>query len=139
MDTQTLSPNRAKELLDLCRSGKLYEVEEWIAAGEPLLVPHESKKTPLQIAVDNGFHSLVLLLARNETNQKVKNDALAEATKLRRLELVQLLLAHGAEINGVPFADVLRTWEPALIRLFLDSGADVVNIGRFGQPLDWRE
>jgi hypothetical protein len=56
----------------------------------------------------------------------VKNDALEEATKLRSLELVQLLLAHGAEINGVAFADVLLTWEPALIRLFLNSGADVV-------------
>jgi hypothetical protein len=67
-----------------------------------------------------------LLLARNETNQKVKNDALAEATKLRNLELVKLLLAHGAEINGVSLADVLLTWEPALIRLFLDGGADVV-------------
>jgi hypothetical protein len=39
---------------------------------------------------------------------------------------VQLLLAHCAEINGVPFADVLLTWEPTLIRLFLNSGADVV-------------
>ena len=118
MDYQTLPPSKAKELLDLCHAGKLYEVEEWIAAGETLLVPQESKKTPLQIAVHNGFHSLVLLLARNETNQKVKNDALAEATKLRRLELMQLLLAYGAEINGVPFADVLRTWEPTLIRPF---------------------
>lgn len=125
MDSQTLSPDNAKELLDLCRAGKLYEVDEWIAAGKPLLVPPEHKKTPLQIAVRNGFHSLVLLLARNEPNQKVKNDALAEATKLRNLELVKLLLAHGAEINGVPFGDVLQTWEPSLIRLFLDGGADV--------------
>jgi|ERR1700733_2455617 len=126
MNPQTLAASRANELLELCRSGKLYEIEEWIAAGGPLLVPPEFKKTPLQIAVRNGFHSLVLLLARNETNQKVKNDALAEATKLRSLELVQLLLAHGAEINGVQFADVLCTWEPALIRLFLDGGADVI-------------
>ena len=65
-----------------------------------------------------------MLLARNEPNQKVKNDALAEATKLRNLELVKLLLAHGAEINGVPFGDVLQTWEPSLIRLFLDGGVD---------------
>jgi hypothetical protein len=126
MDSQALPTSRANELLELCRSGKLYEVEGWIAAGEPLLVPPAFKKTPLQIAVGNGFHSLVLLLARNETNQKVMNDALADATKLRRLELVQLLLAHGAEINGVPFADVLLTWEPVLIRLFLNRGADVV-------------
>jgi hypothetical protein len=46
MDSQTLPANRANELLELCRSGKLYEVEEWIAAGEPLSVPLAFKKTP---------------------------------------------------------------------------------------------
>lgn len=126
MNFKMLAHDSAIELLQLCRAGKLYEVEAWIATGKSLLVPPEFKKTPLQIAVGNGFHSLVLLLARNEVNQKVKNDALAEATKLRNLELVRLLLTHGAEINGVPFADVLLTWEPALMRLFLDGGADVV-------------
>lgn len=127
MDFQTLPAPKANELLELCRSGKLYEVEAWIAAGKSLSVPPEVKKTPLQIAVRNEFHSLVLLLARHEANQKVKNGALAEAIKLKNLELVQLLLAHGAEINGVQFADVLLTWEPNLIRLFLDRGADVVS------------
>lgn len=122
MNSETRPATKAHELLNLCRAGKLYEVEEWIAVGEPLLVPTEFKKTPLQIAVRNGFHSLVLLLARNETSQKVKNDALADATKLRSIELVQLLLAHGAEINSIPLADALLTWEPALIRLFLDGG-----------------
>ena len=126
MDCQTLQVTRAKELLDLTRSGKLYEIENWIAAGKSLVVPQELKRAPLQLAVTNGFHSLVLLLARNETSQKVKNDALAEAVKLRRLELVKLLLAHGAQINGIPLADVLSTWEPTLIQLFLDGGADVV-------------
>ena len=87
-------------------------------AGESLLVPEESKRTPLEIAVENGFHSLVLLLARNETSTKVKNGALADAVALKRLELVELLLAHGAEITGVPLDDVLLTWEPKLIHLF---------------------
>jgi hypothetical protein len=122
-----LAPERAQELLNLCRAGKLYEIEEWIARGESLLVPEESKRIPLEIAVENGFHSLVLLLARNETSTKVKNGALAKAVDLKRIELVELLLAQGAEITGVPLADVLLTWEPTLIRLFLDRGAGVSN------------
>jgi hypothetical protein len=120
-----LAPERAQELLNLCRAGKLYEIEEWIARGESLLVPEESKRTPLEIAVENDFHSLVLLLARNETSTRIKNGALAKAVDLKRFELVELLLQQGAEITGVPFADVLLTWEPKLIRFFLDRGADV--------------
>jgi len=85
-----LAPERAQELLNLCRTGKLYEIEDWIARGESLLVPEESKRTPLEIAVENGFHSLVLLLARNETSTKLKNGALAKAVDLKRLELVEL-------------------------------------------------
>jgi hypothetical protein len=128
-----LSPERAKELLTLCRAGKLYEIEEWIARGESIHVPEQAKRTPLEIAVENGFHSLVLLLARNETSTKVKNEALAAAVRLKRFELVELLLAHGAEINGVPFADVLLTWEPKLIRFFLDRGADVATSFPFAE------
>lgn len=37
-----------------------------------------------------------------------------------------MLLQHGADVRGVPFSDVLLTWKPALIRLFLDRGADVL-------------
>jgi hypothetical protein len=129
-----LSPERrVQELLNLCRAGKLYEIEEWIARGESLHVPEQAKRTPLEIAVENGFHSLVLLLARNETSTKVKNKALAAAVRLKRFELVELLLAHGAEINGVPFADVLLTWEPKLIRFFLDRGADVATSFPFAE------
>jgi hypothetical protein len=39
---------------------------------------------------------------------------------------VELLLANGADIKSVSFTDVLLTWEPTLIRFFLDRGADPV-------------
>src|ERR1700693_1020151 len=29
----------AKDLLNLCRAGRLYEIEKWIAAGRPLEIP----------------------------------------------------------------------------------------------------
>jgi hypothetical protein len=32
---QTLTIEEGKELLKLCRAGKLYEVEAWIGAGKP--------------------------------------------------------------------------------------------------------
>lgn len=124
--SENLSTGEGKELLALCRAGKLYEIEAWVAAGRSIQVPAELRKTPLQIAVDLGFHSLVRFLAAHEQSQSVKNNALALAVGLRQRELVDLLLEHGAEVTGIPFSDVLLSWEPSLIRLFLNLGADVL-------------
>jgi hypothetical protein len=50
-----LSIKEGKRLLALCRAGKLYEIEVWVAAGRSIQVQEELRKTPLQIAVDLGF------------------------------------------------------------------------------------
>jgi ankyrin repeat protein len=127
--TPTSVTDPAKELVQLCRAGRLYEIEKWIAAGGPLDVPaakNRKSKTLLQIAVETGFHSLVELIARQETNQASKNAALADSVSLRRLDFVELLVENGAEITSVPLADVLLTWEPKVMRFFLDRGADPI-------------
>jgi hypothetical protein len=46
----------ASELIRLCRTGRLYEVEAWIRAGRSLAVPREVRTTPLDVALDTGFH-----------------------------------------------------------------------------------
>jgi hypothetical protein len=61
-----LSASEAKELIRLCESGRLYEVEAWLAAGRSLTIPKEVRKTPLRVAISTGFHSLVELLLRHE-------------------------------------------------------------------------
>jgi ankyrin repeat protein len=120
--------NDAKELIRMCRAGRLYEIERWIADGKSLNISEAIKrgrqKSLLEIAVEVGFHSLVELIAKNETSQSAKDSALHEAVSSRRLDLVELLLANAADIKAVRLADVLLTWEPKLIRLFLDHGAD---------------
>lgn len=121
--------NEAKQLVALCRSGKLYEVEKWIAAGKSLDVSGATKRrgrgTLSQIAVETGFHSLVELIAKHDS-QRSKNAALADATSARRLDLVELLVANGADIKSISLTDALLTWEPTIIRYFLDHGADPV-------------
>jgi hypothetical protein len=42
------------------------------------------------------------------------------------LDLVQVLIGLGADIKAVSLADVLLTWDPAVIRFFVDNGADVI-------------
>ena len=120
-----------KELLRLCRAGRLYDIEKWITAGKPLDILVGRNKTLLQVAVETEFHSLVELIARHDSNKASKNAALEGAISLRRLDLVELLVENGAQITSVPFADVLLTWEPKLIRFFLDHGADPVKDSPF--------
>ena len=121
-----MTPEELKALITLCRAGKLYEVEKWIASGRPISAPPKTKKTPLYAAIEVGFHSLVELLVRHEESQAERNRALSEAVERRRLDLVELLIANGAEVRSVSLSEVLLSWDPEMIRYFLDNGADVV-------------
>jgi hypothetical protein len=122
----TTTSEDAKELVKLCRTGRLYDVQKWIAEGKPLEVSAPRKKTLLEIAVETEFDSLVELIGKHERDQVSKNAALGDAVALRRLDLVELLLEDGAEITSVPFADVLLTWDPKLMRFFFDHSADPI-------------
>jgi hypothetical protein len=119
------APDDTKELVSLCRTGRLYDIEKWIAAGKPLDIPTKYGSL-LQVAVQTGFHSLIELIAKHEKNQSSKDAALADAVSLRRLDFIQLLLENGAEVKSVPFSDVLLEWNPHIFRFFLERGADPV-------------
>ena len=124
--SKTLSTTEAKHLLRLCKIGKLFEVQNWIASGNSLCIPADLKTTPLEVALDTGFHSLVELLVRNETSQDLKNLALQQAVSLKRLDFIELLVSRGADISSVPFVELLLLWDPTIIRYFLDHGADFI-------------
>jgi hypothetical protein len=118
----------------LCRAGKLFAIEQWIAEGRSLEVPATKtlkNKTLLQIAIQTGFHSLVELIARHESHQSTKNVSLKDAVDARRLDLVELLVESGAEVSSVPLAEVLLTWEPRIIQFFLEHGADPLSDSPF--------
>src|SRR5438067_2857909 len=119
-----LTATEAKELLRLCESGRLYEIDAWIRAGRSLTVPREIRTTPLAVAISTGFHSLVELLLRNEQSQEAKNDVLRLAIQLDRPALVELAVVCGADTKSVPFLDVLMTGDRALAAFFLGRGAD---------------
>jgi hypothetical protein len=129
--SETLSTTEAKHLLRLCRIGRLFDVQDWIASGKSLRVPTDVRTTPLEVALDISFHSLVELLVRNEANPDLKNRALRRAVSLKRLDFIELLVSHGADISSVPFIEVLQIWEPTIIRYFLDHGADFISDSPF--------
>ena len=119
-----LSPAEATELIRLCETGRLYEVETWIRSGRSLTVPNEVRKTPLSVAISTGSHSLIELLLRHEESQQAKNDALRLALQLDRPAFIELAVAHGADITSIPFVDVLMTGDRAVVASFLERGAN---------------
>lgn len=129
--SEILSEADAKELLRLCKLGRLYDVQGWTTSGKSLCLPSNLRTTPLKVALDTGFHSLVELLVRNEPNQELKDRALSHAVSLKRLDFIQLLNSHGADLSSIPFIEVLRIWEPTIIRFFLDHGADFIQDSPF--------
>jgi len=121
MPTVSLTLAESKDLLKLCSDGKLYEIANWIASGKPVHVAPEAKGTPLHTALDLGFHSLVELLVRHETEQSEKDRALKQAVSIRRFDLIELLVIYGADPLSIPFGDVLCEWNPEVVRFFLSG------------------
>jgi hypothetical protein len=121
-----LSHADGKELTRLCRTGRLYEVEAWIRNGRSLTVPREVRTRPLDVAIETGFHSLIELLLRHEESQQIKNDVLNRALFIDKPDVVELAIAHGAEIDSVPFLEVLLTADRELVVSFIERGADPI-------------
>jgi hypothetical protein len=105
-------------------------VRDWIAEGKPIRTRPEKKKTILSVAIKTGFHSLVELIAPHES-QEARNQGLVDAVKLKRLDLVGLLVSFGADIKAVSFTDVLLSWDPRIIEFFIDNGADLLTDSPF--------
>jgi hypothetical protein len=82
------------------------DVEKWISTGLSLKIREKLKQTPLGVALNSGFHSLIELLLRHEESQQAKNDALAYAVRSRRADLVELAVLYGADTASISFFDV---------------------------------
>jgi hypothetical protein len=135
MNTRILKRERAETyeeiqpLINLCKLGKLFEVQRWIAEGRPVdppLVSKNRKKSPLKLAMELGFHSLVQVLleggAQIEDQQK---ELLALALEDRRLDLIELLVEFGADANSVPMVIVLGKGDRKIIDFFIAQGGDL--------------
>ena len=115
----------------LCEEGRLYEVEKWISEGKPIqcVRPTEKefqkRKTPLQWAVDRGFHSLAELLLINGYDPNGDFcECLSPAVRSKNHSMVELLLRYGADPLGVDFEEVLETYDRSLMDCFVAAGVD---------------
>lgn len=120
-----------KELHDLCRTGRLYDVERWIADARPLqlaegLVVRRRPPSALEIALERGDRSLVLLLLCNGYDPNLEERSpLDLALRARRWDILDLLLDWGADAHRVCLDDLFSTYRTALFQRFMDLGVDL--------------
>jgi ankyrin repeat protein len=124
-----------QQLLSLCRAGKLYEIEQWIAEGKPTHAPPKLRTSPLLVAIDKGFHSLVKLLLKNGADPLANGNALQRAVRRRHPEIAELLLRHGMDLTSVRMREACYSGSPELVRLFLEHGGDPTSDDAFAEAL----
>lgn len=115
----------------LCRTGRLYEIEQWIAEGRPIqCIPPVERKfqlrlTPLQTAVTKGFHSMAALLMANGYDPNGDYyECLTTAVRSRDRGLIDLLFRFGADPASCDFVEVLETYDRPIIDRFIEAGVD---------------
>ncbi|MBA4418725.1 MAG: hypothetical protein C0392_12575 [Syntrophus sp. (in: bacteria)] len=118
-------------LIVLCKMGRFLDVQDWISAGNPVNLPlpvekQRRKMSPLEIAIETGFHSLVEVLLRAGASQEEHNYcALYHAIKKRRPDLVDLLIRHGADAKSVDMRRVFEVYHPEIIEFLIAQNADL--------------
>lgn len=126
-----------KPLIELCKAGRLFDVQEWIAAGQPVNPPPipvkgRRPRSPLDITIEQGFHSLVevLLRAGAAIEPEGWDSPMSKALQMRRFDLVRLLVENGYDPTRIDMQRVFDSWDPEIMVYFIERGADI----RTGQP-----
>lgn len=111
-------------LCRLCRDGKVFEVEDWLKAGnKPDLNPRLKVKWAMGIAIENRNHSLVEVLLRNGFPADEKT--VLKAVKHRRIDMLELMVKYGADLKSISMKEVVEAGNPDVVQLFFNHGADM--------------
>jgi hypothetical protein len=126
----TNDPEALRELYRLCRDGRLYDVERWIQAGQPLqagegtIVGQRRVSAALEIALDARNQALVFLLLCNGYDSNLDRDSpLDLALRARRWDLLDLLLEWGADPRRVSLIDLFDSYNSELFEAFAILGS----------------
>lgn len=130
------------EIIEYCKSGDIYAVEDWIALGYPIqLVPDEkfrwaNRRSPLRAAIESGNRSLAGLLLVNGYDPNLRDEVdQYDLFEYKRIDLVHLLLDYGYDWTRLHVSDVLRTYDDSLINRLVSLGLDVSEDDRLADAL----
>jgi hypothetical protein len=133
-----------RPFLALCREGRLYEVERWLADGRPVQLDPEAIRrgyrppSALEVAIESGQHSLTQLLLRSGYRLDIeRHNPLDRALKQRRLDLFNLLLEWGADLKSADLYTVLETYNVDLYERLLAAGYDFTQGHEVGAALGY--
>lgn len=128
----TLEYEAIEPLIRACREGRLYDIERWIAQGQPLqladpaMSPRRRNRTALSVALDQKCHALVLLLLCNGYDPDLESICpLDTALEARRLDLVDLLLVWGADPTRVDLYSLFGSYNSDLFERFYNLGVNL--------------
>src|SRR5438105_523395 len=117
-----------RELAQLCRAGRVYDVEHWIQQGRPIqalsykTANKRTVETPLRAAVRTKHRDLALLLLCNGYRLELEStgwdSVLNEALENRSFELFELLLKWGADPKSVDLGTLFDTYKSDLFERF---------------------
>jgi len=116
----------------LCREGRIYDIEAWIQAGQPLQLGPEARlggrrmPTALGIALETGQYALVLLLLCNGYRLDLELASPFTFTlRARRWDLVDLLWTWGADPLKISPYTVFDTYNSVFFERFYAAGTDL--------------
>jgi hypothetical protein len=125
-----------------CKSGRLYDVEAWIAQGRPLqattgwTAQNRRRRTPLATAITEGNFDLARLLLCNGYRIDLEpSSPLNQALEMRRPDFLDLLLDRGADPAGAATWHILDTYQRPIFERFRDAGVDLTAGGNLSGAL----
>lgn len=127
----TVDASDLTELNAFCRAGRIYDVERWIQAGKPLQLAASATErrrqpTALEIALERQDHALILLLVANGYDLSLKPQSLLDTVlAMRRRDLLDLLLAWGADPRQASMDILFETYDSQLFERFRSLGVDL--------------
>lgn len=118
--------NANSEIRRWCREGMYCEAEDWIKAGNPVPTSGSKERSPLVLASEKGFHSLVkLLLGHAVWPQRCRDAALARSAAGGHYEVTKLLLGAGASVRDVVAKELVVCGSPEVVYLLVSKGVDI--------------
>ena len=122
------------ELIHFCKHGRLFDVQAWIDAGNPLQWQpgidsdeERPRESALEVAIETGQHSLCEVLLRGGFRpDEDRHSPFDAALRARRPDLVDLLFQHGADPRRADPHWVFDTYDKATFERFWEADLDFV-------------